>query len=130
MLAIAGYQINEKIYESGDSIIYRGYREADKHPVIFKMLNQSHPSPEKIAWFKREYEVTQSLNLAGVVDVYGLESEHHQWVMVLEDFGGHSLALLGLAGQLILAEFLPLAIQIVDILGQVHQKHIHYRRLH
>ncbi len=127
MLAIAGYQTNEKIYESSNSIIYRGYREADKQPVIFKTLNQSHPSPQKIAWFKREYEIIQNLKLMGVVKAYDLGKVRQQWVMVLEDFGGESLARLGLVGELDLEDFLPLAIQIVNILGQVHQLRIMHK---
>jgi len=55
MMAISGYQINEELYESANSLVYRGRREGDNHPAILKVLKQSYPPPEKIAWFKREY---------------------------------------------------------------------------
>jgi serine/threonine protein kinase len=48
------YQITEKLLESSNSLVYRGYRQADNLPVILKMLKESYPPPEKIAWFKRE----------------------------------------------------------------------------
>ena len=124
MLSIPGYQITEKLYESSNSLVYRGYWQVNEQPVILKMLKDAHPSPEKIAWFKREYETTKSLNLAGVVNVYSLEHDHNCWLLVLEDFSGESLARLMQSRQFTLTEFFCIAIQSVEILGQVHQQHI------
>ncbi len=125
MLTILGYQINEKLYESQNSIVYRGHRSTDNQSVILKMLKQAYPTPEKIAWFKREYETTKNLNIKGVVDVYSLDNEQNRWVMAVEDFGGQSLEKLMPTQQLTLTQFLPLAIEIVEILSQVHERH-HY----
>ncbi len=124
MLNFSGYQITEKLYESDNSQVDRGCRLTDEQQVILKMLKLAYPSPEKIARFKREYEITQNINLAGVVDVYSLENHQHCWVMVLEDFGGYSLDRLMQLGKFTLTEFLSIAIEIVGILGQVHQQHI------
>ncbi|MCC3471405.1 MAG: AAA family ATPase [Microcoleus sp. PH2017_15_JOR_U_A] len=118
------YQITEKLHESSNSLVYRGYRQADNRPVILKMLKQAYPSPEQIAGFKREYEVTQNINLPGVIDVYSLQHLDNQWVIALEDFGGESLNRTIAKQQFTIAEFLHLAIEIVGILGQVHQQHI------
>ena len=124
MLNFSGYQIIEKLHESDHSLVSRGCRLKDEQQVILKVLKLAHPSPEKIALFKREYEITQNINLAGVVDVYSLENHQHCWVMVLEDFGGYSLDRLMQREEFTLTEFLPIAIEIVSILGQVHQQHI------
>ncbi len=124
MLTISGYQITEQLYESANSLIYHGQRQADSQPVVLKMLKQAYPPPEKIAWFKREYEITKSLDLTGVVEAYSLESDRNRWVMVLEDFGGESLKQLVQTRQVPLSEFLSLTIQVADILGQVHQRHV------
>jgi len=121
---LSGYQVTEKLHESNNSLVYRGHRRADDQPVILKMLKQAYPSPETIAWFKREYETTQNINLAGVIDVYSLENLETNWVMVLEDFGGESLNRIMPKQEFTIADFLHLAIEIVDILGQVHQQHI------
>ena len=124
MLTLTNYQSTEELYESGNSIIYRAKRTSDNQPVILKILKDEYPSATKIAWFKREYEVIQDLDIAGVIDAYALETREHRWVIVLEDFGGQSLSQLALAGQLDVAKFLILAIQITDILDQIHQKNI------
>ncbi|MGD9100661.1 MAG: AAA family ATPase, partial [Anaerolineae bacterium] len=124
MLSIPGYQINAKLYESNNSQVYRARREADDGPVVLKVLKGAYPSPERVAWFRREYEVTRNIHLPGVIHAYSLETDQNRWFMVLEDFGGDSLALLGVAGRLAMTDFLTLAIKIADGLDQIHQKHI------
>ncbi|MBD2181765.1 ATP-binding protein [Aerosakkonema funiforme] len=153
-ITFSGYQITKKLHESDNSLVYRGIRQLDKQSVILKILKELYPPPEKIAWFKREYEVICNLNQAGVVNTYSLERDSNRWVMVLEDFGGTSLAQLMQAeetssptpilvgerknlplspsphretefgGLGSLADFLTVAIQISEILGQIHQQHI------
>ena len=127
MLTVLNYQISEQVYESNNSIIYRGCRQDDSPSVILKMLKQAYPPPEKIAWFKREYKTTQMLNLAGVISAYGLENYQNCWVMVLEDFGAESLAKIMKHRQLELDEFWPLAIEIVEILAQIHQQQVTHK---
>ena len=112
------------MHESGNSLVYSGYKIANNQPVILKILKQAYPPPTKIAWFRREYEITKNLNLTGVVDAYSLENHQFRWVMALEDFGGRSLDRSIEIKQFSLIEFLPLAIQIANILGQVHQHNI------
>ncbi|NES82156.1 MAG: serine/threonine-protein kinase PknK, partial [Moorea sp. SIO2B7] len=125
MATISGYQVIEKLYESNNSLVYRGHRIVDSQPVILKILKQPYPPPEKIAWFKREYTITKNLQLGGVVNVYNLENEQNCWLILLEDFGGESLERLMHNGrQFTLAEFLTIALQVVEILGQVHQRQI------
>jgi len=124
MFPIPGYQIRTQIYEGVNSVIYRGCREQDGRPVVLKILKEDYPSPETIAWFKREYEVTRNLNLPGTIEVYALLNHQHSWIMVLEDFGGDSLAQLELAGHFEIVVFLELAIAIAECLGQLHSAQI------
>ena len=121
---LSGYQVTEKLHESSNSLVYRGHRQADDRPIILKILKQAYPSPERIAWFKREYETTRNINLPGVINVYSWENLENHWVIVLEDFGGESLNRIIPKKEFTIAEFLHLAIEIVDILAQIHQQHI------
>jgi PAS domain S-box-containing protein len=127
MQDIPGYRIRQQLYASSNSLIYRAERAADGLPVILKIFNQEFPSPERIAWFKREYEVIRNLDLPGVVAAYELENVQQRWMMALEDFGGESLHRLGLAGKLDLAAALKLAIAVAETLGQVHQRYIMHK---
>src|SRR5215510_10332601 len=125
-VTIAGYHVQEKIYESENAVVYRGHWQAEGPFVILKMLKQAYPPPEKVAWFQREYELTRSLHLDGVIEVYELTTDQHRPVMVLEDFGGESLELYLKKRQqrFTLAEFLPLSVRVADILGRVHQQRV------
>ena len=124
---ISGYQIIKQLYQTNNSIVYRGKKSTGEQTAILKMLKQAYPPPEKIAWFKQEYETTKSLQLSGVVEVYDFVKVEERWVIVLEDFGGESLEKFIRPKSLTLAKFLPLAISVVDILGQVHQQQVMHK---
>jgi predicted ATPase/serine phosphatase RsbU (regulator of sigma subunit) len=131
MQTLSNYQLKEPIYESLNSLVYRGIRNEDNQPVILKMLKEDYPSPAELTRYRQEYEITNGLNLAGVVKTYGLEKYQNTLVIVLEDFGGESLKARpltrsptegGPAGWI--SQFLFLAIQIADSLGQIHAANI------
>ncbi|MEC4813938.1 MAG: AAA family ATPase [Scytonema sp. PMC 1069.18] len=121
---ILGYKARELLYESDNSLVYRAYQQENNQPLILKMLKQAYPPPKRIAEFQREYEITKNLNLTGVVNAYSLVTDQHRWVMVLEDFGGKSLQRVKQNRQFALNEFLSLAIEVADILAQVHEQHV------
>ncbi|MEM7159403.1 MAG: AAA family ATPase [Myxococcota bacterium] len=123
MIAIPGYETQAQIFQSSNSRIYRAKRSADGVPVILKMLAQSYPSPRRLASFKREFEITRGLELPGVVDAYELEEHDHHQVMVLEDFGGEPLTSIMTDGAVPVARALELAIDVVEILGEIHERH-------
>ncbi len=123
-MTIVGCRVKEKIYESRNSLVYRAHQEVENRPVILKMLKQAYPTPKKIAAFRREYELICSLQSAGVVRAYNLTTDQHRPVMVLEDFGGESLAQSLQAGRFSLTDVLALAMQIADVVGQVHRQHV------
>ena len=120
MLKIPGYKITEQLYESSNSLIYRGERTSGGEKIVLKMLKDAYPSSERIVGFKREYEILSKLNLPGVVKAYELLSRNDRPMLVLEDFGGTDLTKLKLAGKLELWEWLKIAIDLAEILGQIH----------
>jgi len=124
MLAIPGYQILAQIYESANSLVYRGRRELDDRTVILKLLKQDYPTPAELTRYKQEYKITRALNIEGVVRAYSLHKYNNTLVMCLEDFGGESLKILMQSRKLKLEEFLSLAIRIAEILGEIHQQNI------
>jgi serine/threonine protein kinase len=44
-ITISGYQILNQIYESANSLVYRGIRQEDNQAVILKILKEDYPSP-------------------------------------------------------------------------------------
>jgi predicted ATPase/signal transduction histidine kinase/tRNA A-37 threonylcarbamoyl transferase component Bud32 len=125
---ISAYQIVEHLYTGSDSQVYRARQKTDQRSVVLKMLRDEYPSPERIAWFRREYEIAhQAGELDGIPCVYGLEAEAQRWAIVFEDSGGYSLRHPGLAGTLSLPDFLRRAIDLADILARLHQRQIMHK---
>ena len=128
MISLPQVAVKAKIYESANSLVYRGIREGDNTPVILKVLKQDYPTPAELTRYKQEYEITRSLNIDGVVKAYSQQDYQRTLVIILEDFGGESLAKLmnELEGEFLmpLPKFLCLAIEITEILGRIHSSNV------
>ncbi|MEW6491707.1 MAG: serine/threonine-protein kinase PknK, partial [Cyanobacteriota bacterium] len=124
MSVLLGYQILAQIYESANSLVYRGIREEDNKAVILKFMKEDYPTPEEILRYKQEYQITRNLNSEGVIRAYSLEKYQNTLVIIFEDFGGESLKILRNNKAFALREFLFLAIKTAEILGEVHGSHI------
>src|SRR4051812_6527754 len=111
MITIPDYQINQQLYESSKTRVYRGYRAEDLRPVVVKLLRADYPSPEDLARYRHEYQVLRSLHLPGVVQAYDLQKYHHGLMMILEDSGSESLEHLLPDRTVNLDVFLMLAVQ-------------------
>ncbi len=120
----ANCQIIEKIYESANSLVYRGIIRPDKRPIILKILKENYPTPSELNRYKQEYEITRSLNYDGVIKAYDLQRYENSLVIFLEDFGGESLKLLMGSRQFTLQEFLSIAIKITESLAAIHAANI------
>ncbi|HAX79276.1 MAG TPA: serine/threonine protein kinase [Cyanobacteria bacterium UBA11372] len=144
-----GYQISEQIYNGSRTLVYRGLRESDQQPAIVKILKNPYPSFAELLQFRNQYTIAKNLDLPGVVRPYSLETYCNGYALVMEDFGGISLkeyaVLLAAIEQtkskalpitsfpgicqgtpLPIAEFLPIALQIVSTLDGLYR----YRVIH
>ncbi len=129
MLTIPGYRIVEHLHTGSVSCVYRARRDHDDQAVVLKVCAYNPDLPERMTWFQREYHLTRSLNLDGVVQVYTLEISDQHWIMVLEDCGGEALSRLALAGTLSLIDFLKLTIQVTTTLEQLHQRRVIHKNI-
>ena len=120
MNTMTDYEIIQQIYESNNSLVYRGIHKPDHQNVILKILKENYPSRLELTRYKQEYEITRSLNANGVIKAYDLKRYQNSIVMFLEDFGGTSLKLLMSERQFTLEEFLTIAIKTTESLGAIH----------
>ena len=118
--SMSGHKAIQKIYESDHSLVYRTERETDHFPVILKILRDDYKSTEEYARYYNEYEIISSLDIDGVIKVYGLEMDHNSLVLQSEDIGGESLNRIIEHRTLDVPEFLDLAIKLADTLGKNH----------
>lgn len=122
MPTVSDLEITDKLHASSNSIVYRVRHTLTGRPAVIKML-EAYPSPERIAWFRREYDVTKSLaGLPGVIGVHGLRTEQNRWFIELEDFGGVALSRILAERRLDRAEVCDIAISITRTLGAVHEE--------
>ncbi|MEM7712787.1 MAG: AAA family ATPase [Cyanobacteria bacterium P01_A01_bin.68] len=119
MMIISGYEILEQIYESSNSVVYRGRREKDSRLCILKVLKQDVLNSIELTRYKQEYEITSNIKHQGIIKAYDLQNDNFL-VMILEDFGGESLKNLLSQNKFSLVECLEIACQITDSLAQIH----------
>jgi len=122
---IPNYKINKQIYESSNSLVYRGIRSEDNQSIIFKVLKEDYPTPEELTRYRQEYDIIRHLaDIDGIINAYHIEKYQNTLVIILEDFGGESLKHWVTERSFTLDELLKLAITATDILGQIHGQNI------
>lgn len=125
MLLLPGYQISAQIYESANSLVYRGIQDKTGKPVIVKILKKDYPSADDIRRYKQEYHITkQTEKISGTVKVITLDKYQNQLAIIFEYFEGKSLRDFLKIKKFNLSEFLPIAIQCAEILREIHANNI------
>jgi len=124
MLSLANYQELELIFDEGKTSIYRARREYDSSLVVIKVLSTEYPSLQDIARIKHEYEILKNLNIAGVVKAYNLEKYNNHFALILENIDGVSLKEIIKTQKIELHDFLQIAVDISQSLGELHQQQI------
>ncbi|MCL1470770.1 trifunctional serine/threonine-protein kinase/ATP-binding protein/sensor histidine kinase [Argonema antarcticum] len=125
MLELPGYQYLELIHEGVKNVIYRAKRNLDSTYVIVKALKAQYPTLEEITRLRHEYKISRNLDIEGIIKSYNLEDLKHGIAIILEDFGGTSIKKAFLSSKLTdLIEFMQIAIQLADTLGELHQNQV------
>ncbi|WP_159787044.1 trifunctional serine/threonine-protein kinase/ATP-binding protein/sensor histidine kinase [Sodalinema gerasimenkoae] len=133
---IPGYEIREKLYDGTRTLVYRGTRTADAAPIVIKILKNEYPGINELFHFRNQYKIAQRLDHPGIVKPLALEDYHNRYALVMEDFGGISLAnyhqakssqtVVALEGNSMfpLNLFLSIAIQLADALHHLYQHQV------
>jgi predicted ATPase/signal transduction histidine kinase/tRNA A-37 threonylcarbamoyl transferase component Bud32 len=129
MISLPGFQVNEILYESSNSYVFRAEIESSGLPVVIKLLKGEYPDPERIVRFRREYETLKGIDIEGVTKALGFESYKNSYAIIIEDFGADSLKHILGKKRLTLNEFLKLSMCICEILGQLHQLNIIHKNI-
>ncbi|MBL1208746.1 AAA family ATPase [Geminocystis sp. GBBB08] len=124
MINLPDYQIISKIYDSVNSEVYNAVGKIDQKKVILKVLKQDYPTPNELIRYRQEYQLTNSLNIDGVIKAYSLEKYQNSLLIVLEDFGGKSWKNLAEKQSFNLEKLLSIAIKVTASLGQIHKTNI------
>ena len=127
LTSLTDYKISNLIHDSSRTLVYRGVTKVDSQPVIIKLLRSEFPSFNELVQFRNQYTIAINLCLEGIVKPLAIERERNGYALIMEDFGGISLAeyyqkLSSDAKDI--SQFLEIAIQIAEIVYQLHQNRI------
>lgn len=113
--------LDAEIFRGRRSVVHRGhYRTGER--IVVKLLREARPSPRRVAWARREYELIRSLaHIEGVVRPMGFGMIGEAVGLVTEDIGGASLAELTKNSRLPLEEILRLSVRAATTLDGIHK---------
>ncbi|MCP4403038.1 MAG: protein kinase [bacterium] len=126
MFNITGYTITHTLYESANSIIYRGVRADTNRATILKVLRTDYPTLQQISQFYKEYECTKDLHIPGIRHAIETITLDNKPALLLEYVDGVTLNEAFIEQQPSFPAFLKAAMQIAQIVGDLH----HHRIIH
>ena len=130
-IQIPGFNVVKIIYENDDTAVYQGLTKLEGRSHIIKLLKAEQPSFREVARLKHEYEMTQRLDLDGVIKSYDLISYPNgcgtNLALILEDFSGQSLQHWIAHAKFELVDFLKIGIEVAKILGELHTQGVIHR---
>lgn len=121
---IQNYTLIDKIFESTDTLLYRGHRNFDQAPVTVKFLKTEYPSPRELARLLHEFSILKELDVPGVAKAYALERTGNSLALVTESLSGWAVSELMLSRRFDLRTVLRMASSLAGILEAIHRQHI------
>ncbi len=126
---IPGYLLEEVIFESGRTWLCRGRRQSDGLWVLIKGAASSQQSAQELAEIRHEHEITQALEIDGVLKSEELVQYENGSVLILENNNALPLRKLMDAARFDLLDSLKAAISLIGILKEVHQQGILHKMI-
>ena len=121
---ILNYQAIALIHKSDRTLVYRARNDTDGKSVVIKLMGNQYPSVGEIVRFRNQYTIIKNLAIEGIIQPYSLERYENGYALIMEDMGGISLADYKDKYSLSMVQFLDLAIQLAEILHQLHQQKV------
>lgn len=126
---IPGYTFRDILHEGADTIVFRAINNQDNKAVIIKSVREDGNGSVKAAKLTREFDTLENIDIEGVNKVSEIISYDNRPALVMEDFGGISVADHAKSTRIDLSDFLVIAIKITDILSKLHAKNIMHKNI-
>ncbi len=126
---IPGYSLEEVIFESSQTWIWRGRRQRDGLWVLIKGTASSEQSAQELAEIRHEHEITQALEIDGVLRAEELVACENGWALILENTEGLPLRKLMDTTRLDLLDSLKVALSLTSTLKEVHRQGILHKMI-
>lgn len=129
MISISGYALQEIMRHNHNIDTYYALRLKDKRRVLLKTPNKYHSSSENWAILQHEYHLLNMIEAPTIIKAYDFLQHPQTPVLILEDVKGQLLTSYLMMHHLDIETFLYLAIQLVDIVGELHQRNIIHKEI-
>ncbi|MBD2578156.1 AAA family ATPase [Oscillatoria sp. FACHB-1406] len=126
---IPGYTCIEELHTSSRTTVYRAVETETARSVIVKLLQQNHANVNDLLQFRNQYAIlrgtaslgAKNLDIPGIVRPTNFIPNGNSYALIFEDFNGISLKKYARERTLSLLEVLKIAIQLAQILHNIHQ---------
>jgi len=130
LLMLTNYSVHETIFEDGRIKISKGNDERSGQAVLIKTLTSRYPTHEDLETIRHEFIINESINgLPGIIKAIEFVTVGHDAALILEDNGSLFLSKYLLVHLLSLAEKISIAIELSNIINEIHGKQIIHRNL-
>jgi len=124
LVTLPSYHFTEQLHQSDRTVVYRGRDLANERPVVIKLMRNEYPSFRELVQFRNQYAIAKNLEIEGIIKSYALERYENRYALIMEDTSGISLAEYKQQSSLSLPQFLEIALQLSEILHQLHQHRV------
>jgi histidine kinase len=118
------------ISENPRTTVYHAISKSAGIPFILKTPTNPRPTPSDDAYLSKEFGLLQEINSPKIPKAIELIFIDKRPVMVIENFPGITLEALVKDGPLPLDKFFPIALQLVELLGELHGRNIMHKDIH
>ena len=129
MITVSGYLVQEKLRHNRNIDTYYALRVIDKCKVLLKIPNNNHTSSENLAILQHEFHLLNKIKVPAIIKAYDFIQNTPAPVLILEGVEGQLLTSYLLVNSLEISDFFNLALQIVDIVGELHQRKIIHKEI-
>jgi serine/threonine protein kinase/Flp pilus assembly protein TadD len=127
---LSHYRILDKLGEGGMGEVYRAEDTRLKRQVALKVLPEGMArDPERLRRFQREAEAIASLSHPGIVTIFSVEEADGVHFLTMELVTGRRLDEVVPPGGMPLADFVEVALPLVEALVAAHERGITHRDL-
>ena len=128
-LEIPGYSLEEVIFESSRTRLWRGRRQRDGLLVLIKGAASPEQSAQELVEMRHEHEITRDLEIDGVLRAEELVLCENGWALILENTGGLPLRKPMDSARFDLPDSLKIAVSLAGILKEVHRQGILHKMI-
>ncbi|CAM4429546.1 MAG: Serine/threonine-protein kinase PknD [Legionella sp.] len=129
MVAISGYALQKKMRNNHNIDTYYAIRSKDRFRVLLKTPNNHHVTAENMAVLQHEFNLLQQIDSPTIIKAYDFLQDIPVPILILENVEGMLLHDYLKDNRLDIGDFCKLALQLVDIIGELHQLKIIHKEI-